>query len=238
MSKINQISRMAAPVSWPIDRKGSKWVAKPYPGAHSLQYSMALKTWLLEILELAKIRRNIRRMISAKDIFVNGKPAREEKAPFGIFDVLSIPKLKKNYRVTINRIGKLMLVEIPEQDAKLIPAKIISKKTINGGKLQFNCSNGWNLLAEKPDYKTGDVLFFDAATRKVVKHITLKTGNTVFITGGKHVGKIAKISELKETGELKKKKMAVLSDDSESWETSVDKVFVIGEGAKQEIKLQ
>lgn len=167
MSKINQISRMAAPDTWPVERKGIKWVAKPYPGTHQLQYSMALNTWLLEILQLAKIRKNIKRIISAKDVLVNGKVIRDEKFPLGIFDVLSIPKLKKNYRVTINKIGKLMLVEIPEDDAKFVPAKITSKKTIRGGKVQFNCSNGWNLLDSKTDYKVGDVLLFDSATRKL-----------------------------------------------------------------------
>lgn len=238
MSKINQISRMAAPNSWPIERKGVKWVAKPYPGTHSLQYSMALNTWLLEILELAKIRKNIKRIISAKNVLVNGKPVSEEKFPLGIFDVLSIPKLKKNYRVTLNKIGKLMLVEIPEQDAKLVPAKIISQKTINGGKTQFNCSNGWNILHERSDYKIGDVLLFDAATRKVAKHLGLKPGSAVFSIGGKHVGQVAKLKEIKEIGELKRKKIAVLSEDKETWETSLDKIFVIGEGGKQEIKVQ
>jgi len=237
MSKVNQISRMAAPESWPIKRKESKWVAKPYPGAHSLHYSMALNTWLLEVMQLAKIRKNIKRIITAKEVFVNGRAVKEEKMPMGIFDVLSIPKLKKTYRVTINKIGKLTLIEIPEHDAKLIPAKITSKKTVSSGKHQFNCSNGWNVLSDKSDYKIGDTLFFDAATRKVVKHIALKTGNTGFTTGGKHVGEVAKIKEIKEIGDLKKKKTAVLSEGNEEWETSLDKVFVIGE-SKQEIKVQ
>lgn len=238
MSKINQISRMAAPDSWPIERKGMKWVAKPYPGTHGLQYSMSLNTWLLEILELANIRRNIKRIILAKDVLVNGKVIMEEKFPVGIFDVLSVPKLKKNYRVTINKIGKLILIEIPEHDAKLVPAKVISKTTISGGKVQFSCSNGWNILHDKSDYKIGDVLLFDAATRKVAKHLSLKQGNLVFTIGGKHVGKVAKLNEIKEIGELKKIRIAVLSEDKESWETSLDKLFVIGEGAKQEIKVQ
>lgn len=237
MSKINQISRMAAPDTWPVERKGIKWVAKPYPGTHSLYHSMALNTWLLEILELANIRRNIKRIISAKDVLINGKIIRDEKFPLGIFDVLSIPKLKKNYRVSINKIGKLMLIEIPEADAKFVPAKIISKKTIKDGKVQFNCSNSWNLLDSKANYKVNDVLLFDSATRKVAKHLVLKEGSIVFSIGGRHVGEIAKIKEIKETGELKRKKIAVLSEGKESWETSLDKVFVIGD-AKQEIKVQ
>lgn len=237
MSKINQISRLAAPESWPIARKGIKWVAKPYPGAHSLENSMALNTWLLEILQIAKIRKNIKRVITAKEIFVNGKHAREEKMPLGIFDVLSIPKLKKNYRVTLNKIGKLALIEVPDHDARTIPAKIISKKTISSGKHQFNCSNGWNVLSEKSDYKIGDVLLFEANTRKVVKHLALKPGNIVFATGGKHVGEVAKLKEIKELGDLKKKKTAVLTGEKEEWETSLDKIFVIGE-TKQEIKVQ
>jgi len=210
MSKINQISRMAAPDSWPIERKGIKWVAKPYPGTHGLQYSMSLNTWLLEVLELAEIRRDIKKIISAKDVFVNGKAVNEEKFPLGIFDLLSIPKLNKHFRVTINKIGKLVLIDVSEHE-KLVPARIISKKTIAGGKVQFNCSNGWNILHDKHDYAVNDVLLFDAGTRKVVKHLPLKEGSIVFTIGGKHVGEVAKLAEIKELGDLKKIRIAVLT---------------------------
>lgn len=236
MSKHYHLSRLAAPKTWPVKRKGIKWIAKPISGPHSTEYSMTIGTWLQEVLEIAKVKRDIKRILGQDEVLVNGKAVHELNFPVGIFDVLSIPKLKKHYRVLINNIGKLVLAEILEKDAKLVPAKVISKTTISGGKLQINCSNGWNLLAEKDSYSMGDVLFFDVEKRTPAKHIKLAKGNVVFLIGGKHVGSVARLEGIKEVGQLKKTKIVLLAADKEKWESSLNEVFIIGE-KEPEIKV-
>ncbi|MEM4247669.1 MAG: 30S ribosomal protein S4e, partial [Candidatus Nanoarchaeia archaeon] len=210
MAKLYHISRLNAPKSWPIARKGIKWVAKPIPGPHSIYYAMPLNIYLRDILGLASITKHIKKILNDGSVKVNGKVRKELNFPVGLFDVLSIAHLNKHYRVIISENGLLKLIEISASDAKLVPAKIISKTTTRNGKLQINCNNGWNFLADKDDYKAGDVLLFDAEKNKPAKHIKLAEGNTAYIIGGKHVGSVAKLEKFKETGELKKKKIAVL----------------------------
>ena len=229
MSKLYHLSRMAAPGTWPVKRKGIKWIAKPLPGPHSTYYSMTLGTWLQEILGLAKTKRDIKRILIQGDVLVNSRAIKELNFPVGLFDVLSLSKLKKNYRVLLNSIGKLILTEVSDADAKLVPAKIISKTTSKAGKLQINCNNGWNFISGKDEYKIGDVLFFDSTQRKLVKHVKLAKGAIAFVIGGSHVGSVAKLDTIKESGKLRKQKIAVLSVDKETWETNLEQVFVIGE---------
>ena len=42
MTGKEHLKRVAAPRTWPITRKTSKWVAKPSPGPHSQEHGMPL----------------------------------------------------------------------------------------------------------------------------------------------------------------------------------------------------
>ena len=55
--------------------------------------------------------------------------------------------------------------------------------------------------------------------------------------GGKHPGVFAKIKDTKEIGELKKRKIAIMKNEGETWETDANQLFVIGD-KEAEIKLQ
>ena len=102
---------------------------------------------------------------------------------------------------------------------------VVEKKN----KTQINLSNGWNILS-KEKFKTGDSILFNTSTKKIEKKLALKEGNTIYITGGKHAGMVAKLKEIKEVGELKKErivKVAPSKDEIES--TDLNHIFVIGE---------
>jgi len=43
---------------------------------------------------------------------------KDHRYPVGLFDVISTPETKQNFRVLINKKRKLFLIEIPEQEAK------------------------------------------------------------------------------------------------------------------------
>ena len=100
----------------------------------------------------------------------------------------------------------------------------------------MNLSNGWNILPNEK-YNVGDVLFVDVLTRKPIKHITFANSKLAYVVGGKHPGVFAKIKETKEIGELKKRKIAVMKSDGDTWETDANQLFVIGD-KEAEIKLQ
>jgi small subunit ribosomal protein S4e len=236
MSKHYHISRLNAPETWPVERKSTKWIAKPIPGPHTLYYSMPLSIFLMDILNLASIKRNIKKILDQKFVKVNGKVRKETNFQVGLFDVLSIAQINKYYRVAITTNGHLCLIEISASEAKLVPAKVIGKTTLKNGKIQVNCNNGWNFQSDKNEYGLGDVILFDTEKNKPAKHLKLAEGNTVYIIGGKHVGNLATLESFKQIGELKKKKIALLKHDSEKWESPVEQLFVVGE-KESEIKL-
>jgi len=236
MARKQHISRLATPQTWPIKRKGIKWIIKPSPGPHKLSYSMPLVVFLRDIIQITKTAKGSKNILTKGLIKINGKVVRKEKFPVGLFDVIEIPSIKKQWRVLFNKKGKLATLEIPETEAKLLPVKVTSKKTLGKGKIQLNLSNGWNLLDNK-EYKVGDILLLDTEKKTVAKHIKLQKGVLAYLIGGKHIGYIATLKEIKETGILRKEKIAILeTPEKETWQSPLDQIFAIGEKAS-EIKL-
>jgi ribosomal protein S4E len=82
---------------------------------------------------------------------------------------------------------KLFLKEISEKDAFTKVFKIIGKKVLNRGKIQFNLSGGRNFIS---DIKAGvnDSLLWDLKEDKPLKHLLLKENARVFIIAGKNAG--------------------------------------------------
>ncbi len=236
MARNQHLSRLAAPRAWPIKRKGIKWVAKPIPGVHNLETSIPLVIALRDLLGFAKISKNIKQALNTRTIFVNNRIETDIRFPIGIFDVLSIPKVKKYYRLIFNAKGKFNFVNISDKDAEILPLKLVNKTVQKKGKVQLNFSNGWNFLADKIECSTNDTILFDLKERKIKNILNLKKGVSVYIIGGKHIGKIGIFDKIKSTGLLKKNKIASIIIDKAKVETSLAYVFVIGEKSP-EIKL-
>ena len=124
------LSRLNAPKSWPIKRKGIKFIRKPSPGAHTLRQCISLSLVIQNMLKYAKTSKEIKKILHERKILVNGKVKRDSAFAVGIMDVLSIPTLKENYRVLYNTKGKFVLMKIEEKDANEILMKIINKTLI------------------------------------------------------------------------------------------------------------
>ena len=229
MANRRHLSRLAVPKSWPIKRKGIKWISRPLPGAHTLGKSMPVAIFLKEILGLARNNAEVKRVLHEGLVLINGKAVKDLRSPLGLFDTLKILKYNKTFRVLLNTRGKLMLKEIPDAEARLRPMRVNSKTTVKGGKIQVNFSNGWNLLTEKDEYKVNDVLIFDTSAKKLVKHLKLETGNLVYITGGAHSGKLSEIKKILQEGVLRKKKFILASHKEEKLKVPIEEVFVLGQ---------
>lgn len=229
------MSRLAAPKMWPIKRKGLKWVARPIPGPHNAKQAMPLVVWLKETLTLATTSKNIKTMLNAGEIKINSKVAKEPNFPIGIFDIISVEKLNKHYRVLVDQNGKLRLIEIPKSESKTIPLKITNKTTTKGGKQQISFNNGWTIFADK-NFSVGDCVLFDVELKRVKSHFKPTAGHVVYVLSGEHANQTAELKSIKLEGVLRKKKIVVLSTDTETFETSLDKIFIMGKEAS-EIKL-
>jgi small subunit ribosomal protein S4e len=218
------MKRLAAPRKWSIPRKQHKWVVKPSPGAHGVYESIPLLIIIRDLLEYCDTAREGKRIIGARDIMIDGKVATNPKQPIGFMNVISISKLKENYRVMLDTRGKFTLVKIPTARAKWKLSRLENKTTVRNGKIQLNLYDGRNILVKKDNYKTGDVLKIELPSQKILDSYPLKEGNVAMIIGGKHVGQIAAIKDYMVTRSPKPNIVLF----KEGFSTIKSNVFVVG----------
>ncbi|MEM2956084.1 MAG: hypothetical protein QW041_00705 [Candidatus Pacearchaeota archaeon] len=214
---MSHIKRKAMEKSWPLPRKGTKYLLKPYPGKKK-EMSIPLGLIIRDVLKIANTRKEVKALLHNNEVKINGKIVTEEKFPLSIFDILSLEKLGKHFRVIFNKNGKIMMEEISEKEANLKICKVTGKKILKGGIQQINCLDGRNFIY-KDKVKINDSIVVDLKENKIIKILPLKQGADVFIIGGKHIGEKGKISEIDE-----KIKTII---DGKSFEIQAKNIYVI-----------
>ena len=184
----DHMKRIAIPRSWPLNKKAHVFTTKQSAGAHSLETSMPVITVLRDILGVCDTAKEAKRIVGNRDVFVDGKAVKNPKAPVGLMDVLSIPKLDADYRVLLNPRGKLALVKIEKDEASWKLCRIEDKTVVKGGKIQLNLHDGRNILLDKNDYKTGDVLKVAFDGQKILEAYPLAAGAAALVSSGNHAG--------------------------------------------------
>lgn len=135
-------------------------------------------------------------------------------------DVVSIPDLKENFRMIMNKYGKLQLIKIDEKESKLKPCKIIGKRQV-GKKTQLNLSDGRNILVDKDVYKIKDTVVIELPEQKLKDHLKFEKGSIVYITSGKQIGEVGRLKEMKDG-------TVIIETKKGLFETLKDFCFVIG----------
>jgi small subunit ribosomal protein S4e len=228
----DHMKRLAAPATWPLKRKMAVWATKTSPGAHSIESSMPAVMVLRDMIGVCDTAREAKRIIGNRELFVDGSAVKNPKAPIGIMDTISIPKMKLNYRMLLTDKGKLTLVAISEAEASWKLCRIEGKTKISGGKIQLNLSGGRNLVLDKNQYKTGDTVKIDLMDQTVLAAYTMGDGASALIINGALAGKvetIAKCVAVKGSGDN-------IVTFKSGIETVRRTVFIIG-SSKPEIKL-
>jgi len=224
MSK--HLKRLAAPRTIKLHRKEKTWTTRSSAGLHSLDKSIPLTLIVRDYLKLCDTYREAKTIIANGDILVDSIKRKNHKFPCGFMDVISIPKLKKDFRVLFDQNGKLTLVPIPSSDAKWKLLRIENKTVINGKKLQLNLHDGSNILVKKDDYKVGDVLKISFSDKKIIDMYPFNKGTISMIIGGNHIGKMANILAI-EVVSSSKPNLAKMKGDQE-FSTVKKYVFPIG----------
>jgi small subunit ribosomal protein S4e len=192
----NHIKRIRAPKTWNVERKKTKFIAKPNPGGQPLQSTLPLVVVLTENLKLFRIRKEVKFALNNGDVLVNGKARKDVRYPVGLFDVISIPKLEKAYRIIINPNNKLMPVACDKAHANHRVSKIIVKKNVQDKKIFIGTNDGRTILLDKAPYKTQDSLVLELPSQKIITHLPFEKGQTAFVFQGKHTGRIITIEEI------------------------------------------
>ena len=212
---------LAAPKTWPIRRKNTTFVIRPSPGPHKFEFSVPLGFVLKNMLVHANSSREAKKMLINKSFLVNEVRRRDLKFQIGIFDTLSIEETKSFFRLILNKMGKLSLVRINDDESKSKPCKIIGKTSIKGGKFQLNLYDGRNILINKDGYKVGDTLIISLPDNSIKAHLKLEKKSKIFLTGGKHIGEFGVIEDISSNKIIYKNK------NGESVETLKRHAFVV-----------
>jgi len=196
MSK--HMKRLNAPKTLKIHRKEKVWTVKPSPGPHPIKKSIPLGLIIRDYLSLADTMKETKKILSNNEVMVDGKIKKEYKYPVGLMDVISIPKLKKDFRVIFDQKGKLTLIPTSSKDAKWKLCRVENKTIIKGKRTQIHLHDGQNKIVKKDEYKTGDVLKINFEDKKIADKYEFKKGTISIIVGGNHIGEIANIEDLEE----------------------------------------
>lgn len=220
----DHLKRLAAPRSWPLKRKVNVWTTKQCPGAHSIEESVPATIMLRDIIKICDTSREVKKVIANRDCFVDGRPIKDVKTPIGLMDTLSIPVMDLYYRIVLTDKGKIAAKTITKEEATWKLTMVDGKTVITGDKIQLNLHDGRNIVLDKNQYKTGDVLRITIPDQKIEDVYELKAGATVLIFKGQHAGKTAVVSEYIVTKESSDN-IVKFTDGSETVKSNV---FVIG----------
>lgn len=190
---MSHLKRLKAPRTWALGRKITTWTVKPSPGPHAIEGSIPLLLVVRDYLRLADTAREAKKIISARNVLVDGKARRDYKYPCGLMDVVAIPKIDTYYRILFDDRGILQLVKIDEERAGWKLCRIENKTIVKGGKMQINLHDGRNILVNETTYKTGDVLKIALPSQEILGKIPMEKGSLAMIIGGTHIGEIAEI---------------------------------------------
>jgi len=231
----NHLKRLVAPGSWHIPKKVQKFVMKTAPGPHNAG-ALPVGVWLREHIGLAGNASEVRKILHQRDVIVNGRACRNPQMGLGVFDIVSIPKLAKHYRIQLDKRGNLIAVDISAASAKTRLCKIRNKTTVRGGRVQLNLAFGANVLADNT-YRAKDsivvTLGIDGEERfRIVDHFPFEEGNVAMVVGGKHSGKVARIVEIARTASSVPNRVILVDDSTdERFETIEEYIFMVGRTA-------
>ena len=226
MGSRKHLKRYKAPKSWPIHPKEDTWTVKPSAGSHSIIDSIPLTLVIRDVLKLADNSREAKRIINSGNVLVDGRVVKDYKFPVGFMDVIEIPKTGESYRVLLDRKGRLQLLLIDDNSAKL--SKIVNKSTIKGGKTQLNLHDGKNIILDEDEYSVGDVICLKVPEQEIVEVYPLQVGATVLVTGGKHTGELGTVSEIIENKSSNPNTIIIENSSKDEFLTLKDYAFVLG----------
>ena len=201
----------------PVPRTGTKYMAVP---SHNQIESMSLIMVMRDILKLVKTKKELKKILNEKKVIVNGKIINETNYPLTLFDSLAIPSVKKFYKVNLKNKYELNPVAESETHSRIF--EVIGKKLLPGKKIQFNLSQGRNMISNEK-MKVGDYVSVEFAKNKILKVISLDKGVEVIVIAGKHAGKEGKIKEIITSGD---QKVAVIKAHNDEIKSNVKNIFV------------
>ncbi|MBS3147863.1 hypothetical protein J4219_03180 [Candidatus Woesearchaeota archaeon] len=190
----NHLKAYAAPKSWTLLKKVSKWTLRPLPGSQPLERSLPIGM-LMRQLGVANTMREIKHVLNSKAVMVNGKVVKDAHFGVGLMDAISV-KPGKSVRCTIDTKGRLVFKDAPESEMSKKLSQVTGKRTVKGAKIQVNFSDGRSMLMQKDTLNVGDGVLLELPKQKVLDQFKFEKGTSVLLLGGRHTGLICTIEDV------------------------------------------
>lgn len=226
-----RLKRRAAPRTWTVPRKGSKWIKRPAPGPHAQDESIPLLLVLRDIRKVVQSAREARILARSGAIRIDGKVVTDLARGVGLLDALTFASpTPEHFRILKDRRGKLVLLPIDGKEAGWKIGRVRFKHAVRGGRVQLTLHDGRNLLvpADSP-YKVGDSLKIELPSQKVLGHLSLAPGHLAYMAGGSHVGELARVDRV----EVRNSSQPNRVHFQEGFSTVKEYVYIVGESTPQ-----
>ncbi len=231
------LKRLPAPKHWPIKRKHGKFTTRVLPGPHPKEESLTLAILLREILGYAETMREVKNILNARQVLVDGRVRTEPRFPVGVMDVIEITSSGERFRLLPKIRGGLRLVPIDDKEATFKLCRIEHKMMVPGGKLQMTLHDGRNLLlpeGHKPsDFRTLDTIKITIPDQKFLKSYPIKEGAYAVITQGKNVGIEGRIVAVERRFGTHASTVTLEDPTGQRVQTALEYVFVVGENSPE-----
>ncbi|MDE1845769.1 MAG: hypothetical protein KGH53_00585 [Candidatus Micrarchaeota archaeon] len=217
------MKRLASPNYMKLERKQSKFILKPMPGRHTLDSSVALATFLIEKLGVAKTAAEARNAIINGKVEINGRVRKNQKYPIGLGDVVKLIPSDESYLITVGKYGTFEGKKLGKGEGKRT-LKVLGKYIMKGKKQMIRLNNG-NIVHFDKEVSVNDSVIIE--NRKISKVLRLEKGAHCMVMKGVHAPEVGKISEIKQGTALRDTTIKIESKEG-SFETIVDNILVIG----------
>ncbi len=222
----NKMKRLAAPRSWDISRKASRFVFKPVPGPHPIAASYPLGVVVRDLASIANLSRELKFMMNTGKVKVDGRERRTPRYPVGLFNVVSVPLEGVDFRLVPSSKG-LALAKVNPDEARMKLCSVHSKTKIKGGHIQYGLHDGRSMVDDKLDLSLGDAVLIEVPSQKVLGQTKLAKGSLGLILTGDRAGQMGKIAEVKK-GTISRERMVRLSLPGGEAEIPSRLVFPVG----------
>lgn len=221
-----KMKRISAPRQWDIARKEARFITKPSPGTHAIEKCYSLAVVLRDLLGMVATQKEVMQVLTRGEVLVDGAPRHDPGFPVGLFDVVSIPKEGKSFRLIPSPDG-LVPRDIVSTEAGVKLCRVRSKVKITGGHIQFGFHDGRSLLDDKLAASCGDTVLMRIPVQTVVESVKLAKGSTGLVVSGDRAGQVGRIISVKK-GTNSRGKMVALSLPGGETELPDRMIFAVG----------
>ena len=221
-----KLKRQMAPQFWGITRKSKRFVITVRPGPHKKYNSVPTAVFLRDTLKIVKTLREAKTAIYSGKVKIDGVVRKSLHHGIGLMDVVELENVPDIYRLVSSEKKLLTPIKIKESEKSKKLVRIISKTTINKGKMQIGFHDGRSLISDTK-VNVGDSCLIQIPDLKILEVIKLESGCQCLVTQGINAGQIGKIETMeKGTFILPKKAVLVLGD--RKIEIPTDIIMAIG----------